>query len=76
MNGHFLGVKKMFLSRDGFKEKNFIVNIRKLDKLIAKINHRNDAKKMKRPINCAFDDKHTSSPLHGGLSHPSLAINT
>ena len=31
---------------------------------------------MKRLINCEFDNKHTTSPFHGGLFHLNLAINT
>ena len=31
---------------------------------------------MKRLIYYVFDVKHTTSPFHGGLFHPNLAINT
>ena len=65
----------MLPTNDGFKKKNFIINKRKSKNLIAKINHRNDAKKMKRLINCEFDNEHITSPFHDGLFHLNLAIN-
>ena len=57
--------EKVFPTNDGFRGNNFIINKRKSKNLIAKINHRNDAKKMKRLIN-----------FHDGLFHLNLAINT
>ena len=60
--------EKMFPTNDDFRGKS--------NNLIAKINHRNDAKKKKRLIYYVFDVKHTTSPFHGGLFHPNLAINT
>ena len=68
--------EKVFPTNEDFRGNNFIINKRKSKNLIAKINHRNDAKKMKRLIYYVFDVKHTTSPFHGGLFHPNLAINT
>ena len=75
-NRSYSKCEKVFPTNDGFRGNNFIIKKRKSKNLIAKISHRNYAKKMKRLICYVFDDEHTTSPSHGGLFHPNLAINT
>ena len=75
-NRSYSKCEKVFPTNDGFRGNNFIIKKRKSKNLIAKISHRNYAKKMKRLIYYVFNDEHTTSPSHGGLFHPNLAINT